>query len=192
MLQPGDLKRGLIIDVDGAACLVVKVTIQTPSSRGAGTLWKVRARNLKSRQKVEVVYKGGDSIVEPDFERRPIQYLYSDGTHFHFMDQESYDQFAFTEDALEGQTPFLIDNMENLTCMVVDGEVIAIELPQFVEMTITECDPSAKGNSATGRTKRAVLETGHEIQVPEHLDQHDVVKIETETGKFVSRVSKGS
>jgi elongation factor P len=190
MLAPGDLKRGVVIDVDGAPCLVVKVTVQTPSSRGAGTLWKVRARNLKSHQKVEVVYKGGDAIVEPDFERRPVQYLYQDGTHYHFMDQESFEQFAFSPEALGGQTAFLLENMENLSCMTVDGEVIAIELPQFVELTISECDPSAKGNSATGRTKRAAVETGHEIQVPEHLDLHDVVKIDTETGKFVSRVSK--
>jgi len=191
MLAPGDLKRGSIIEVNGAACLVEKITVQTPSSRGAGTLWKVRARNLKSQQKIDVVYKGGDNIVEPDFDRRAVQYLYQDGSHYHFMDQESFDQFSFTSEDLEGQSQYLIENMEGLRYLQVDGEALALELPPGVELQVTEADPGSRGNSATGRTKRAVVETGFELQVPEHINVNDVIRIETETGRFLTRISKG-
>lgn len=191
MFSPGDLKRGLIIEIDGGPCVVEKIDIQTPSARGANQLWKVRARNLKTKQKVDRVYRGGDAIVEPNFEKRQVQYLYGDGTHHHFMDVQDYDQFPLAADQIEDESQYLVENMEGIFALVYEEEVIGIELPLVLDLQITECDPTAKGNSATGRTKRAVLESGLTLQVPEHLDQGDTIRVDTTTGKFVSRVSKG-
>ena len=190
MLQPGELKRGAIIEVEGAPCVVENITVQTPSSRGSNTIWKVRARNLKTRQKVDKAFRSGDMIVEPNFEKRPVQFLYRDGDSFHFMDLETYDQFMLPRDELDRDAGFLADNLEGIRSLVLDEEVIGIELPLAVELRIAECDPAARGNSATSRSKNARLETGLVIQVPEHLDPGEVVRVDTTTGKFIGRASR--
>jgi len=191
MLQPGDLKRGAIIDVEGAPCVIEQVSVQTPSSRSANTIWKVRARNLLTKGKVDVSYRSGDTIAEPNFEKRDVQYLYRDASGFWFMDLQDYDQFAISETMIGRDADYLVDNMEGIRCLVLDGQPVGIEVPLTVDLRIAECDPAVKGNSATSRQKNATLETGLVVQVPEHLDSGEVVRIDTTTGKFVSRVSRG-
>lgn len=186
----GDLKKGVVITIGDAACVVERVTVQTPSSRGSNTLYKIRARDVKTKQKVDATFKGGETIPEPNFEKREVQYLYRDTNHCHFMDMESYEQFAIPRSELEDELPYMHDNMEGLRSLVIDDEVIGIELPLTVELEISECDPSVKGNSATSRSKKAELETGLVIQVPEHLSAGDRVRVDTSTGKFVARVSR--
>jgi elongation factor P len=188
MLSPGQLKRGLIIEVDGAPCVVENIAVQTPSSRGANTIWKVRARNLRTKQKVDKAFRSGDSIVEPNFEKRPVQFLYSDVSQYHFMDLEDYNQFALVREEIEEETRYLVDDLEGIRALVLDEEVIGIELPLTVDLKITDCDPAVKGNSATARTKKASLETGHIVQVPEHISPGETVRVDTATGKFVGRV----
>ena len=190
MLSPGDLKRGLVIEIDGEPCLVESITVQTPSSRSAGTLWKVRARNLQRRRKVDAVYKGGDTIVEPDFEKRPVQFLFADAAGLHFMDTESYDQFALSRDAVEDEAGYIVDGTEGISALVHAGAVIGIELPPAVELRIVECDPAVRGNSATGRTKPAKLETGLVVQVPEHFASGEAIRIDTSNGRFIQRATK--
>jgi elongation factor P len=191
MLSPGQLKRGAIIEVDDAPCVIESIKVQTPSSRGANTLWKVRARNLKTKQKVDKVYRGGDAVPEPNFERREVQFLYSDTGNFYFMDLEDYNQFSLPREDLAEESKYLIDNLEGIRSLLVDEAVIGVELPLTVDLKIVECDPSVKGNSATGRTKSATLETGLTIQVPEHLSSGETLRIDTSTGKFVQRVGRG-
>ena len=186
-----DLKRGVVITVNDAPCIVEKIVVQTPSSRGSTTLYKIRARNVKTKQKVDAVFKGGENVPEPNFERRSVQFLYRDTNTCYFMDVESYEQFELPNEDLADELVYLYDNMEDIRALHVDDEVIGVELPLAVELTITECDPGVRGNSATARTKNATLETGLVVQVPEHLEQGDRVRVDTTTGKFVSRVSKG-
>ncbi len=190
MLNPGQLKRGLIIDIDGAPCVIENITMQTPSSRGANTIWKVRTRNLRTKGKVDKAFRSGDTIGEPNFEKRSVQFLYSDAQHFHFMDLEDYNQFQLSREALEEESNYLIDDLEGIKALVLDDEVIGIDLPLTVELEITECDPAVKGNSATARTKNATLQTGLVIQVPEHIAAGEVVKVETSSGKFLGRAGK--
>ncbi|MBN1443791.1 MAG: elongation factor P [Planctomycetes bacterium] len=190
MLSPGDLKRGLIIEIDSAPCIVENVTMQTPSSRSANTIWKVRARNLKTRQKVDKAFRSGDTIAEPNFQKRPVQFLYSDQSGYHFMDLEDYNQFALQRGDIEDEADYLIDSLEGLRALVLDDEVIGIELPLTVELRIAECDPAVRGNSATARSKSAKLETGLVVQVPEHISPGDVIRVEVASGKFVGRVRK--
>ncbi len=190
MIQPSDLKRGLIIDIDGAPCTIENITVQTPSSRGGNTIWKVRARNLRTKGKVDKAFRSGDAIGEPNFEKRNVQYLYGDMSGYHFMDLESYDQFTLTKEQIPDESNYLIDNMEGIRSLVLEDEVIGIEIPLAVDLTITECDPDVKGNSATARQKNAILETGLQIQVPEHIDAGELIRVDTTTGKFVGRTNK--
>jgi elongation factor P len=105
------------------------------------------------------------------------------------MDSESFNQFSFAVDELRDQVPYMTENMEGVASLVVDDEVIAIELPDTVELPIVETTPGVRGNSATGRTKPATLSTGHVIQIPEHLDQGETIRVDTRTGEYLGRVS---
>lgn len=190
MLSPGDIQRGQVIEIGGEACLVEGVVVQTPSSRGASTLWKVTARSIRGKRKVEAVFRGGDSIVEPNFEKRPVQFLFEDASGLHFMDLETFDQFSLPREAVATEARFIADGTEGISALVVDEEVIGIALPPVVELRIVECDPAVKGNSATGRSKPAKLETGLTVQVPEHFEAGEVVRVDTSTGKFLQRASR--
>src|SRR6185503_663038 len=112
MLSPGELKRGQIVEIDGAPCLIENITVQSPTARGSGTLWKVRARDLRLKRKVDKIYKGGDTIPVPNFDKRPVQFLYGDPVGLHFMDVENYEQFTLAREALEEEAKYLSDNME--------------------------------------------------------------------------------
>ena len=105
------------------------------------------------------------------------------------MDSADFTQFSFSADDLRDLAPFMTENMEGVEALVVDDEVIAIELPDTVELPITETAPGVRGNSATGRTKPATLSTGHIVQVPEHLDQGEVVRVDTRTGEYLGRAT---
>src|SRR3954469_19156151 len=179
----------MVVEIDGAPHMIEQINVQTPSARGAATLYKVKARNLKTKSRVEKAYRGTDVLAESSFERRPVQYLYRDPDAFHFMDAADFNQFSFAVDDLADLTPFMTENMEGIEALVVNDEVIAIELPDTVEMTIVETAPGVRGNSATGRTKPATLTTGHIVQVPEHLDQGVVVRVDTRTGEYLGRAN---
>ncbi len=190
MLSPSDLKRGAIIEIDAAPCVVENVSMQTPSSRSANTIWKVRARNLRTKQKVDKAFRSGDSIVEPNFEKRNVQFLYGDTSGFHFMDLADYNQFSLSKEDMEDESNYLVEDLEGIRALILDEEVIGVELPLTVELTITECDPAVRGNSATARAKNATLETGLVVQVPEHTAPGERVRVDTTTGKFLGRAKK--
>ena len=189
MVPAKDFKRRMVVEIDGAPHMIEQIQVQTPSARGAATLYKVKARNLKTRNRVEKTFKGTDSLAESSFERRPVQFLYRDPDGFHFMDSADYNQFSRSADDLRDQVPYLTENMAGIEALVVDDEVIAIELPDIVELPIVEASPGVRGNSATGRTKPAKLSTGHTIQVPEHLEPGTVVRVDTRTGEYLGRGS---
>ena len=189
MVPAKDFKRRMVVDIDGAPHMIEHIQVQTPSARGAATLYKVRARNLKTRSKVEKSFRGTDSLAESSFERRPLQFLYKDGDGYHFMDSTDYNQFAFSAEDLTEQAPYMTENMDGVEALVVDDEPIGIELPDTVDLAIIETAPGVRGNSATGRTKPATLATGVVIQVPEHLEQGVTVKVDTRTGEYLGRVN---
>jgi elongation factor P len=182
-----DIKRGSVVSHQDAPCLIESVTVQTPSARGANTFYKYRARNLITKQKVDITLRGGESLEEADFQRRPISYMYADGTHFHFLDQKDYNQYSLTKEELAEEGQYLTEALEGLMALVYNNQCVGIQLPVAVELTIVQCDPSVKGNSATARTKPATLETGMVVQVPEYLSQGERVKVDTRTGQFLSR-----
>jgi elongation factor P len=184
-----DLKRRMVIEIDGAPHIIEHIQVQTPSARGAATLYKVKARNLKTRNRTEKTYKGVDSVSESSFERRPIQFLYKDPDGFHFMDSADFNQFSLSLEDLAEQSPFMTENMADVEALVVNEEVIGIEIPDTVDLPITETAPGVRGNSATGRTKAATLVTGVIVQVPEHLEQGTLVRVDTRTGEYLGRAN---
>lgn len=187
MVPAKDFKRRMVVEIDGAPHMIEQIQVQTPSARGAATLYKVKARNLKTRNRVEKSFRGTDSLAESSFERRPVQYLYRDDEAFHFMDSTDFNQFSFPAEDLEDQAPFMTENMDGVEALMVNDEPIAIEIPDTVDLPITDTAPGVRGNSATGRTKPATLSTGAVIQVPEHLEPGVRVRVDTRTGEYLGR-----
>ncbi len=189
MVPAKDFKRRMVVEIDGSPHMIEHIQVQSPSARGAATLYKVKARNLKTRNRVEKTYKGTEGLAESSFERRPVQFLYRDPDGCHFMDSADFNQFSIPIADLEDFAPFMTENMEGVEAMVVDEEVIGIEIPDTVELKIVDTAPGVRGNSATGRTKPATLSTGHVIQVPEHMEPGVTVKVNTETGEYLGRAN---
>ncbi len=187
MPKASDLKRGIIVEINNAPHAVKQVEAKSPSSRGASTLYKVRFTNLKTGQKLDESYKGDDFLKEADCVRVKVQYSYHDGDNFVFMNVEDYTQYNLSDAELEGQSAYITDGLEGITALIMDDNILGIELPASVEMAITETAPGIKGSSATARTKTAQLPTGLEVQVPEYLETGEIIKINTTTGKYISR-----
>jgi len=182
-----DIKRGSIVSHGDAPCMVESVTVQTPSARGANTLYKFRARNLITKQKVDVTLRGGESLDEADFERHPVQYMYADATHLHFLDQADYNQYALAREDLVEESKYLTEELEGVLALIYNEQCVGIQLPLTVQLRVVQCDPGVKGDSATGRTKPATLQTGLVVQVPEYLGEGERVKVDTRTGQYLSR-----
>lgn len=182
-----DIKPGAVVNHGGAPCMIETVNVQSPSARGAATLYKYRARNLITKQKTEIVLKGGDSLDEADFERRVVKFMYSDATHMHFLDQQDFNQYSLTLEEVSSEVKYLTAELEGIQALIYNDECVGLQLPLTVELRVTQCDPGVKGNSATGRTKPATLETGLVVQVPEYLAEGEKVKVDTRSGEYLSR-----
>jgi elongation factor P len=191
MLKASELKRGMVIDIAGVPHIVKQLESKSPSSRGAATLYKVRFNNLQTGQKLDESFKGDDMLKEADCLRAKVQYSYQDGDTYYFMDSEDFTQYALSADDLDGQLEYLAEQQEDIIALIMDGNLLGIELPQSVILEIVETPPAVTGSSATNRNKTAVLSTGLEVQVPEYLAAGELVKINTVTGKFISRANQG-
>ena len=182
-----DAKPGSIIKQNDAPLIIESVTVQTPSARGGATLYKFRARNLMTKQKVDLSCKGTESLEDADFERRAVTLMYSDAEQVHLLDQEDYNQYSLPLADVDQEMKYVTENLEGMLALIYDGGCVGLEVPATVALRITECDPGVKGNSATSRTKPATLETGLVLQVPEYLKQDQVIKVDTRTGEFLGR-----
>lgn len=187
MPKASDLKRGQVVEINNAPYVVKKIDVRSPSSRGANTLYKVRFNALQSGQKLEETYKGEDMLKDVDLLKRQVQYSYNEGDIYTFMDVEDYTQYSLNRDEMEDELPYLTDGLEGLLALIIDDKVLGIELPQAVNLTIEDTTPALKGATATARTKPARLVSGLEIQVPEYIENGEVIKVNTTTGKFMSR-----
>ena len=187
MIKACDLKKSSVVEIDGVPHTVENIQLSTPTARGGNTIYRVRFRNVTTKAKVDKSYKGPDALQEAYFDTTEVQYLYKDGDRYTFMDLESYDQFELTEMDIEDSLPLLTEDMEGITALISDGKVLAIRMPTTMEMEIVECPPSMKGASATSRTKPATLSTGLIVQVPEYIAPGEIIKIDTEEKKFLSR-----
>ena len=187
MPKASELKRGMIVEIDGTPHIVKQVESKSPSSRGASTLYKIRFNNLKTHQKLDSSFKGDDLLKEADCVRVHVQYSYVDDDVYYFMNMEDFSQYGIDAEQIEPQIDYLVEQQEDIIALIVDDNILGIELPQSVNLTITETPPAVTGSSATNRSKTATLSTGLEIQVPEYLEPNEVIKVNTVTGKFMSR-----
>jgi len=182
-----DIKPGSVVNYNDSPCLIEAVSVQTPSARGASTFYKYRARDLSTRQKVDITLRGGDSLDEADFYRRPVKMMYSDADQVYFLDQEDYNQYSLPKEDLVEESKYLTEELEGVQALIYNDECIGVQLPVSVELKVVECDPGIKGASATARTKPATLQTGLVVQVPEYLAQGEIVKVDTRSGEYLSR-----
>ena len=188
MLSASEFKRGGRIELDGDPYVIMEVHFQSPSARGASTLVKAKVRNLRTGNVFDRTFKASDKVAEAQLELRPVQYLYTDDSGYHFMDSQSYEQFALSDEALGDDAGYLIEGLANIRSVVFNGAVMSIELPQSVVLRIRDTDPPLKGASAQAQTKPATLETGVVIQVPAYLETGDAVQVDTREGRFIARV----
>jgi elongation factor P len=186
MIQASKIKKNSVLDIAGKLHIVDTITCQSPSARGGSTLYKIRTRDLITGQKTDHSFKSDEMLKEGEYEKRPVEFSYIEGSNYIFMDLETYDQFELNFDFLGDDKNFLLEGME-LTALLIDGAVKTVTLPDTVQLTVTECDPSIKSASATARTKNAVLETGYNLQVPEYLESGELIKVDTRSGEFISR-----
>ncbi len=186
MITTSEFKKGLVIQVDGAPCLIIDVVFQSPSARGANTMVKTKYRNLITGQVLEKTFRSGDKLDEADFERHKGQFLYADGGKGIFMDLENYEQFEQDEEAFAPLEPYLLEGTEVILGLF-QGRMVNVDLPMVVELTITETAPVMKHATATAQTKEALLETGLRLQVPPYLEAGEKIKVDTRDGRFISR-----
>lgn len=187
MPKASDLKKGNVVNIDDQIYIVKQIDVRSPSSRGANTLYKVRFKNAQNGQKLEQTLKGEDLLKDVELLKRPVQFSYRDGDMLVFMDSEDYSQYNLAEDDIEEQLLYITESLEGLIALMVDDQVIALELPQTVELEITDTSVAIKGATANAQSKPATLSTGLEVQVPEYLEAGEVIKVNTRDGKYISR-----
>ncbi|ANF97534.1 elongation factor P [Paenibacillus bovis] len=184
MISVNDFKTGLTVEVEGNIYSVIEFQHVKPG-KGAAFV-RSKLKNLRNGNIVERTFRAGETIARAQIENRGVQYLYASGSEHVFMDNETYDQFELNESQLEWELKFLKENM-TVNIVSYQGEILGINLPTSVELEVTETEPGIKGNTATGATKSATMETGHTVQVPLFINQGDRLIIDTREGKYVSR-----
>lgn len=187
MPKANELKRGMIIEFDGVPHALKSVDCKSPSSRGAATYYKIRYNNLQTGVKRDESHKADDMLKAADCERTKVSFSYIDGDDYVFMDNEDYSQYSLSKEDLGDQIGFIADGMDEITAVLMEGNILGVELPSTVSLEVTDTAPRMKGASATNRDKPAVLSTGITVQVPEYLEVGEIIKVNTGTGKFMSR-----
>ncbi|MBI4758368.1 MAG: elongation factor P [Chloroflexi bacterium] len=186
MISTGEMKKGVCIELDGELYRVLNFE-HIKMGRGSAQV-KMRLQNLRSGYIVERGFQAGEKFKRVVLEHRTVQYLYRDGDLYHFMDTQTFEQTALSADHLGDGVQYLKDNI-GLELLTYRDEPIGVELPITVELKVTETEPGFKGDTATGGSKPAILETGMKILVPLFVDVGDVIKVDTRTGQYLERVT---
>jgi elongation factor P len=186
MIDAGELRKGVVIELDGEIYQVLEY--QHSKMQQRQPVVKLKLRGVRTGNFVERNFQSGDKVAAVFLEHRPVQYLYSDGHLYNFMDNETYEQIVLTAAQVGDDTKYLKEGLE-LEILTCKGATVAIELPASVELRVTETEPGFKGDRATAGTKPAKLETGVTIQVPLFINTGDIIKINTRTGAYSEKVS---
>ncbi|HZK87243.1 MAG TPA: elongation factor P [Syntrophomonas sp.] len=184
MISVNDFKTGVTIEFEGVVYQVVDFQHVKPG-KGAAFV-RAKLKNVKTGGTVEKTFRGGEKVPRAHLDKREMQYLYSDVDGFVFMDNENYEQISLSKDDLGEGAKWLMENM-TIGIMMFNTEIMGVELPNFVELTVTETEPGIKGDTATGATKNAKLESGAVVQVPLFINEGDRLRIDTRTGQYMER-----
>lgn len=187
MVQLTDFKKGTKILIEGQPYTVVDFQHVKPGKGNQFT--RTKLKNLITGTNLERTFKSGEKFEAPDVMFRTMSFLYKDDSGYNFMDQSSYDQIVMGADEVGESVNFLLENLE---CQVLffNERPIGVEVPKSVNLRVVKTDPGIRGNTVTGGSKPATLETGHVVTVPLHINEGDVLKVDTRTGEYVERVNK--
>mgnify|MGYP000193142573 FL=1 len=185
MISAGDFKNGLTIELEGNVYQIVDFQHVKPG-KGAAFV-RTKMKNIKNGGVVEKTFRPTEKFPPAHIERTDMQYLYTDGDLYYFMDVETFDQIALNEDMIGDSLKFVREN-DMVKMISHNGDIFAVEPPMFAELEVTECEPGEKGNTATGATKPCTVETGAVVYVPLFVNLGDKLKIDTRTGEYLSRV----
>jgi elongation factor P len=187
MLESGDLKKGVKIEIDGEPYILVQFEFVKPGKGQA--LYKCKLKNMVTGAQFDRTFRSGEKFKQPDLEEQEMEYLYAEGDQFCFMNMTTYVQEFLTEEQLGDAKDFL---KENTICNILlfEGRPIGISLPIFINLRVEETEPWAKGDTASGDSKPATLETGYVLQVPPFIEKGEQLKIDTRTGAYVERVKE--
>ncbi len=184
MISSNDFRTGSTIEYDGAIWRVIEFMHVKPG-KGAAFV-RTKLKNIRTGAVKEMTFRAGEKVARARIENREMQYLYNDGENYTFMDTESYEQLMIPKEQLEYELNFL---KENMNCIVVlyDGQAIGVDLPNTVELAVAQTEPGIRGDTATGGSKPAIMETGYSVQVPFFINIGDKLIIDTRSGLYVSR-----
>jgi elongation factor P len=184
VISTGDLRRGIVIEIDGEIWQVLDYH-HIKMGRGSAQV-RIKLRNVKRGQTVERTFQAGEKWPRAFVEQRQVQYLYADGDEFHFMDTQSYEQFSMTREQLGDAALYIVDGM-TLDRTSYEGETIGVELPVTVDLKVIETEPGFAGDTQSGARKPATLESGLVVQVPLFVDAGDTIRVDTRTGDYQTR-----
>ncbi len=187
MPKASEIKKNTAIEFNGKTYIVRDIERSVPQGRAGGSLYRMRMYDVVSGSKADETFKDTDMLNLADLRRRQVMFSYVDGTEYVFMDSEDYTPYHLSQDTIEEEIQFLNEQTEGVYVVVVNDLPVGIEMPTSVELEVVETDPSIKGASATSRTKPAKLSTGVTIQVPEYISTGDIVKVNVEERRFMSR-----
>ena len=185
MISAGDFRNGVTLEIDGQVVQILEFQHVKPG-KGAAFV-RTKLKNVMNGGVVEKTFRPTEKFPKAHIERKSMQYLYSDGDLYYFMDGETFDQIALNEETIGDALKFVKENEEVKICSY-QGEVFAVEPPLFAELAVTATEPGVKGDTATGATKPATVETGATVMVPLFVNEGDILKIDTRTGEYLSRV----
>ncbi|MEC8553572.1 MAG: elongation factor P [Planctomycetota bacterium] len=184
--KTNDFRKGLKVQIDGDPYQIIEMNFVKPGKGNA--LYKCKLRNLLRGTVVDRTYKGGDELEAADVEDISVQFLYQQGETWVFMNDETFDQYELTKDQVDDKWKFLKDGIK-CSMVLFNGNPITFDPPIHVELEVTQCEPGAKGDTATNVTKPATVENGAEFTVPGFIKEGNVIKVDTRTGDYVERVS---
>jgi len=187
MYTASDLRKGLKIQIDGEPYIVVDFQFSKPGKGQA--LYRTKLRNMITGNQFDRTFRSNDKFEKAPLEERTMQYLYSQGEEFHFMDTKNYEQIVISRDQIGDGVNFLIDNME-VQILLFHNNPIGVTLPNFVNLTVTKADPWAKGDTSGSDSKPVTVETGYVLQVPPFVEEGDKIQIDTRTGEYMTRVKE--
>lgn len=184
MISAGDFRNGITFEMDNSVYQIIQFQHVKPGKGAAFVRTKIK--NVITGAVIEKTFNPTDKMPLAHVDRKDMEYLYSDGDLYYFMDVETYEQMPLGADLLESALPYLKDNMQ-VKVLSFKGKVFGVEPPNFVELVVTETEPGFKGDTATGTTKPAVLETGAKINVPLFIDEGETIRVDTRTGTYMER-----
>ncbi len=185
MATTTDFRNGFVMKLDGELWTIVEFQHVKPGKGSAFV--RTRIKNVKTGRVLDKTFRSGDKVEDVRLERRTFQYLYPEGDHYTFMNTQTYDQVAVPEDVLGDAIHYLKDGME-VEILFNGDEPLGVDVPIFVNLKITKSDPGVRGDTATGVTKPATLETGFTVQVPLFIEEGETIRVDTRTGGYVERV----